>query len=335
MNNTTSDSTPLIHGVPQGSILGPILFSLYTKEISNIAQSFNINVHVYADDTQLYMKCDENTDFTIMEKCIQSISNWSNNNFLKLNSRKTKILAVSSQKYSLDKITHLNILGDTIQVDSSVRNLGFILDEYLTMGQHINRVCSLGYGMLRNLWKISKKVTDQDLRTQLVHSGILSRINYCNSLYTFIPGTQTKKLQKLMNASARFIFNIKGKERFEHITPRLRQLHFLPVNYRSDFKLCLMVYKCLNDGNSPTYLTELVNIRKPNKNWNLRKDEDTTLLDYRPSVKGYKSRSFSQAAPILWNQLPKQLRASQSTDIFKSNLKTYLFKKWAIDSNLS
>ena len=96
-----------------------------------------------------------------------------------------------------------------------------------------------------------------------------------------------------------------------------------------------MVYKCLNDGNSPTYLTELVNIRKPNKNWNLRKDEDTTLLDYRPSVKEYKSCSFSQAAPILWNQLPKQLRASQSTDIFKSNLKTYLFKKWAIDSNLS
>ena len=87
------------------------------------------------------------------------------------------------------------------------------------MSKQINLVCGQGYGMLRNLWKISKKVTDKNLRTQLVHSGILSKINYCNSLYALLPHVQTKKLQKLINAAVRFIFNIAGRNRFDNITP--------------------------------------------------------------------------------------------------------------------
>ena len=124
---------------------------------------------------------------------------------------------------------HLKILGETIGVNNSVKNLGFILDENLEMSKQINLVCGQGYGMLRNLWKISKKVTDKNLRTQLVHSGILSKINYCNSLYALLPNVQTKKLQKLINAAVRFILNITGRNRFEHITPHLQSLHFLPI----------------------------------------------------------------------------------------------------------
>merc|ERR1712183_417205 len=102
----------------------------------------------------------------------------------------------------MGKIKQFNIMGETFQEEDSVKSLGFILDDKLNMNKQINHVCSVGYGMLRNLWKISKKVTDKTLRTQLVHSSILSRINYCNSLYTFLPKTQTKKLQKLINSSA-------------------------------------------------------------------------------------------------------------------------------------
>ena len=102
-----------------------------------------------------------------------------------------------------------------------------------------------------------KKVVDRKLRTQLVHSGILSHVNYCNSLYASLPHTQTNKLQKLINASVRFIFNITGKQRLEHITPFSQQLHFLPMNFRIKFKICLMTYKCINNR-SPTYLQELI-----------------------------------------------------------------------------
>ena len=220
-------------------------------------------------------------------------------------------------------------MGETFKVESSVKSLGFILDKHLHMDKQINHICSVGYYMLRNLWKISKKVVDKSLRTQLVHSSILSRVNYCNALYTFLLKTQTKKLQKLINSSARFIFNITGPKRFEHITPYLKQLHFLPIDYRIEFKICLLIYKCLYNDNAPLYLTELINTKKPNKHWNLRTDLDRSLLAHNQIVKQkYKTRGFSHAAPIIWNVLPIEIRESVTINIFKNKLKTHFFNIW-------
>ena len=219
-------------------------------------------------------------------------------------------------------------MGETFQVENSVKSLGFIFDDKLDMNKQINHICSVGYGMLRNLWKISKKVTDKTLRTQLIHSSILSRINYCNSLYTSLPKFQTKKIQKLINASTRFIFNITGTNRFQHITPFLKQVHFLPIEFRIEFKICLIIYKCLY-GNSPTYLTELIKNKKPGTHRTLRIDLDRSLLAFSSTEKQtYKSRGFSHAAPTIWNRLPKYIRDSKNISLFKSNLKTYYYKKW-------
>ena len=200
------------------------------------------------------------------------------------------------------------------------------------MGQHIKQVCSHGYRMLKSLWKISKRLTDRNIRIQLVHSGILSKVDYCNSLYVFLPKTQTKHLQKLINSSVRFIFHITGKDRMEHITPRLQELHFLPIEYRVKFKICLMVYKSLNNK-SPIYIQELIKLREPNLNTFLRIDKDKLILAYTaPAKQDYKNRSFSYAAPQLWNTLPYNIRDSQSVSVFKTNLKTFYFSQWKDES---
>ena len=262
---------------------------------------------------------------------IKEIKSWCDQNYLKLNNNKTKFLAISTKQYKSPKIKQLEVMGQKFKVEDSVKNLGFILDKHLDMTKQINRVCSTGYGMLKNLWKISKKVNDIGLKTQLVHSSILSRINYCSSLYTFLPKKQTKKLQKLINAATRFIFNIKGKDRFNHITPWLKQLHFLPMEFRTQYKICLLVYKCLNNdkNNSAQYLTDLINIREPKIGHNLRKDNDTTLLKFGTLEKhNYKNRGFSHAAPVIWNNLPSDIREIKTMESFKSNLKTFYFNKW-------
>ena len=110
-----------------------------------------------------------------------------------MNNSKTKFLSVSRKNCKLNKIEEFNMAGEIVKVDKSVNYLGFILDNNLTMDKQINRVCAAGYGMLRSLWKISNKVTNRKLRTQLVHSAILSRVNYCSSLYTGLPKKQTYK----------------------------------------------------------------------------------------------------------------------------------------------
>ena len=333
INNSLSDITKLNFGVPQGSILGPVIFSLYISHIRTIAENYNINIHFYADDIQLYMQCNEDTNFHHLTNCLEKIQSWTNNNFLKLNNDKTKILTVSTNSYKLFKIKELKIMGKLIQVQDSVKNLGFVIDNNLNMVKQINHICSQGYGMLKNLWKISKKVTDINVRTQLIHSGILSRTDYCNALYTFLPNTQLKKLQKLINSAVRFIFNIKGIDRRNHITPYLRELHFLPVHYRVKFKICLMVYKCINNQ-SPCYLQNLIHLRIPCWHRTLRIDHDKLLLAYKaPYKQEYKNRGFSIASSRFWNTLPFHIRNSPSTTAFKVQLKTFYFREWT-ESNL-
>ena len=151
---------------------------------------------------------------------------------------------------------------------------------------------------------------------------VISRLDYCNSLFYGLPSTQLRKLQAVQNAAARLICNT---PRFDHITPVLYDLHWLPIKSRIDFKILLITYKALNNQ-APTYIKELLSIKKPTS-YNLRSHSDPCLLE-RPRLKTLKTlgdRSFSLAAPTLWNALPKVIRIASSTATFKKLLKTFLF----------
>ena len=157
-----------------------------------------------------------------------------------------------------------------------------------------------------------------------VHAFITSRLDYCIGLLFGLPKAQIAKLQRFKNAAARLILGI-GK--FSHITPSLHELHWLPVSLRIDYKILLLTFKCIY-GLAPTYLSDLIGI-KSNSLYNLR-STGKLLLDH-PKGKMLTSlgaRSFSAAAPNLWNGLPMELRQPTSLDSFKSRLKTYLFKKY-------
>ena len=328
VNNTLSNSQDLKFGVPQGSILGPILYTLYVNEIETIANNNNIKVHIYADDVQLYTKCDMYSNFSDLKACLNDIKLWANKNFLKLNNKKTQLLCISSKNCNVTKPQYINLMGENITIEDSAKYLGFWIDKHLAFSKQINLVCSQGYWMLRNLWKISSKVTDIALRTQLVHSCILSKLNFCNALYIYLPKKQLTKLDRLLKAGARYVFNICGKKRWQPMTPYLQTLHFLPIHYRLNFKICLMVYKCLNNQ-APEYLKCLIKPHEATHNIKTRIDYDTTWLNNYPLEKiNYKCRSFRHAAPDIWNKLSHIIRESESVEVFKARLKTYYFELW-------
>ena len=156
-----------------------------------------------------------------------------------------------------------------------------------------------------------------------MHAFVTSRIDYCNGRLYGLPECEITKLQRVQNAAARVLTS---SRKYFHIPPVLQELHWLPVRYRIHFKILLLTFKALN-GMAPAYISDLINVRK-HARYLLRSINSGTLL-LHPAGKMKKSfgdRSFSVFAPTLWNARPACLRNISSIFIFKSRLKTYLFK---------
>ncbi len=156
---------------------------------------------------------------------------------------------------------------------------------------------------------------------KVINAFILSRLDYCNSLYFRIRQTAISRLQLVQNAAARLLSGVKKRE---HITPILRSLHWLPVCFRVDLNILLLVYKSRN-GLAPTYLCELLTEYQTIRS--LRSSNQDLLSTPKSRLKCRVNCAFCIAAPRLWNALPLSIRQASSVNIFKSRLKTFLFSK--------
>ncbi len=158
----------------------------------------------------------------------------------------------------------------------------------------------------------------KDLET-VIHAFITSRLDYCNSLYVGICQRHLSRLQIVQNAAARLLTGMKKRD---HITPVLSSLHWLPVQYRIDFKILLMVFKALHNM-YPSYITNLLEYHTPVRT--LRSADKLLLAVPRSKKKSKGDRAFMVVAPKLWNSLPLHIRQARSLEVFKSHLKTHLF----------
>ena len=172
---------------------------------------------------------------------------------------------------------------------------------------------------LRNIGRIRKYLTAESSKSAVI-SLVTSRFYYCNGLLCGIPEELIRKLQRVQNNAARVITLTK---KHDHITPVLKELHWLPVRKTIVLKLLLLAYKCLH-GTAPSYLRELLKEYVPPRT--LRSTSKNLLWELRNNMKTYSDRSFSACAPKLWNQLSDNIRAAGSVTIFKRQLKTHLFK---------
>ena len=160
-----------------------------------------------------------------------------------------------------------------------------------------------------------------DSASKLIHAFVTSRLDNLNSLLVELPDYVLNKLQLVQNNAARLVAR---EKKSSHATPLLKQLHWLPIEYRIKYKIVLIVYKCLHEM-GPVYLTSLLTGYHPGTSMCLRSDKEE-LLDNKRTAKGYGDRAFAKSGPELWNALPLNIRNSSSVTAFKSSIKTHYYK---------
>lgn len=192
------------------------------------------------------------------------------------------------------------------------------MDSNLTMNAHISSICRSSYYHLRNIGYL-KRYLDQDSLECIVHAFITSKLDYCNVLFNGLPSAQINRLQSIQNTAARILT---GSRKFDHVTPVLHSLHWLPVQQRIKFKALVIIYKTVN-GISPCYLQELLQPYVPTRD--LRSQNDNLLNVPFTNSNLIMTRAFSFYGPRLWNELPHDIKSSSSLNVFKRKLKTHLF----------
>ena len=324
INGHSSQQTLLAFGVPQGSVLGPKDYTMYTKPLGDLIRKHSLQYHMYADDTQLYISFEANQpdNQTIavqkLEACLDDICSWMSANKLKLNCDKTEVMLFSPRNVPAPAATIR--VGETVVTPScSVRNLGVVMDRAMTMEKHVLAVSRTCYHQLRNIGRIRRSLTTNAAKS-LVHGLVTSRLDYCNALLYGTSSSLITKLQKIQNSAARIITRT---HRHEHITPVLADLHWLPVRRRVEFKILVHTFKAIHNE-APLYLRDSVQQYTPRRT--LRSLESLTLVPPRTRTVTYGERSFYSAAPKLWNLLPNDIRNAQTLSSFKSTLKTHMFR---------
>ena len=325
-NGVTSRTVPVTSGVPQGSVLGPILFISYSAAVIAIVQHHGFKVHAFADDLQIYGSTAQSGAADLMARmsnCVESVASWMSSNRLRLNPSKTELIWLGTSR----RLQHcagltMSVCGADVRPVECVRDLGVLIDSNMTLLNHVNNVAGICFYQLRQLRIIRRSLTTEAAHS-LVRALIHTRVDYCNGLLAAGPKYLHEKLQCVLRAAARLVLQLPHRASVSDIMRR--QLHWLEMPDRIRFKLCTLVFRCLH-GLAPRYLSDLCTPATVHTHLRSSVTLERSLLVPRTKTKTIGPRGFYFASSAAWNALPVHLRdPGLSLNNFKIKLKTHFF----------
>jgi hypothetical protein len=302
---------PVASGVVQGSVLGPLLFSLFINDITSTIVS--CRYHLYADDVQLYISCRPSDYVNCISRLnldLDQILQWSLRNGLSINATKSQAMVVNPRLLQLDDACQISLDGNTIAFHQKVKNLGLIMNSKLTWDDQISKICRNVFFTLKRLWPMSQ-FTPIQTRQKLVTSLIVPQFLYCDVIFSKSSARLRERLKLAFNSCARYIYGI---SRYEHISSYTNRILGVPLDVYYSMRICCMINKIIKSG-GPRYLFD-----------ELRFGQSSRLFNLLVPAHSLNARacSFFVQGTILWNNLPPAVKREGSMGKFRLECLSHL-----------
>ena len=310
VNGKYSNWESVISGIPQGTILGPILFIIYINDLPDKVEG-RAMMSLYADDAKLYRTIKTRNDSQELQMALNGVKDWCDKWLLKLNVNKCKYLTIHGKKAITDTAYGLMTIAGRQELErvSKIKDLGILIDEKLNFSDHLNEKVNKAYMMI-GIIKRNFKYLEKDAFINLYKAMVRSHLEYAVSVWSPRYKKDIEIVEKIQRRATKLVRECKGKP----YKDRLRYLNLPTLKYRRLRGDMLETYKILNDiyDNEAAPVLELSGTRMTRGN-----DKKLNKVMCKTDLRRH---FFTQRVVDVWNSLPSEIINSASVNIFKNKL---------------
>lgn len=317
LKNEASDPLAIARGVPQGSILGPLLFSCYVNDLKQ--QLKYCKFHMYADDVQIYCGAEVGSlkdTVGMVNSDLQNVYRWASANGLSLNPQKSKCLILRGRTWKCHFDLNIVLNDEKIEIVEKVKNLGIIFNSTLTWSDHVNSIAGTIYSKLRALWS-TQCFTPQHIRLLLAKTYLMPSLLYGCELFYSCDSVSRQRLNVLFNNVCRYVYR---KRKFDHITPHVSALYGVSIENLFKIRALTLLHKIVH-YKSPSYLFDRISFARSNRG--------QLLIPFKQRRLVSEWQYYIQTIR-LWNTLPHSIQTISNTNHFKN----YLFNFFSSSYNV-